>query len=302
MDGGVDLSDIKDQGWLARNLPRGFQPYIKLMRIDRPVGIWLAMFPVLASLVLSQKGIVSAGDLLLFSLGATIMRGAGCTVNDCFDRKFDAEVRRTRSRPLACGSLSLSQAAALLFLQLMTAASLLIWLTPESRILAIGCLPMMMIYPLLKRVTHWPQAFLGATFNWGVLVAGMHISGSLSLGICALWLGSIFWQLGYDTIYAYCDREDDLRIGVRSTATRLDKHGRVWVGCFYLAALFFWISAGALQEAGAPYYIMMLPIALMFAFQVNRFEYDSPECCIPLFKSNSYVGLLLLVGASASFV
>ena len=302
MDSNKELGDISPNDWVSQWLPISWQAYMRLMRIDRPVGIWLALLPTLVSLILSEQNIPRFADLLIFTIGAVVMRGAGCTINDILDRRFDSLVRRTRNRPLASGLLELKHAVLALLFQLLLAAMLLIWLTPESAILALLCIPLTMAYPLFKRFTHWPQAFLGAVFNWGVLMACTQTTGRLSAAGILLWLGSIFWQLGYDTIYAYCDRDDDLRIGLRSTATYFAERGKAWIAAFYGLTIVFWCSAGWTQDAGPPYFIMMLPISLMFIFQINKFDMKKPEMCIPLFKSNVYAGTLLLIGTSAAFL
>jgi 4-hydroxybenzoate polyprenyltransferase len=298
----IELGDIALDDWVSRGLPRSWQPYARLIRIDRPIGIWLALLPTLVSLILSRQGIPHFSDVLLFTGGAIMMRGAGCTVNDICDRKYDALVRRTRNRPLASGLLTLKEAVIALLVQLLLAAFLVAWLNLSTVFLAMVCVPLTLLYPLFKRFTHWPQLFLGAAFNWGVLMACTQTTGAVRPGAFILWLGSIFWQLGYDTIYAYCDREDDVRIGLRSTATYLGSNGRAWITGFYVLTVICWATAGWLQQVAASYFIMLLPISLMFIFQVNKFDTERPDYCIPLFKSNAFVGMLLLIGASAAFI
>ncbi|UMZ12175.1 4-hydroxybenzoate octaprenyltransferase [Pseudomonas sp. MPFS] len=298
----TDLNDIPARDWVATRLPRTWQPYARLMRLDRPIGTWLTLLPALAALLLSAGRVPEVRLVLVFTLGALLMRSAGCSINDILDRRFDAQVNRTRQRPLANGSLSLHQALACLGIQLLLAAALLLTLQPLTVLLALCCLPLTLIYPLLKRFTHWPQAFLGAVFNWGVLMASVETTGTLQPSALALWLGCLFWQLGYDTLYAYSDREDDLRMGLRSTATLFAGHGKAWIASFYATTLVCWGIAGVLAGASPGFFILLLPIALSLAYQLGQFSPDDPGPCNQLFRSNCHIGVLLLAGASVAIV
>ncbi|MCU7648309.1 4-hydroxybenzoate octaprenyltransferase [Pseudomonas piscis] len=297
-----DLNDIPARDWVATRLPRTWRPYARLMRLDRPIGTWLTLLPALASLVLSAGQVPPAWLVLVFCLGALLMRSAGCSINDILDRRFDAQVNRTRQRPLAKGALSLGQALACLAVQLLLAAALLLTLQPLTVLLALCCVPLTLVYPLLKRFTHWPQAFLGAVFNWGVLMASVETTGALQPGALALWLGCLFWQLGYDTLYAYSDREDDLKMGLRSTATLFAGQGKAWIGGFYTMTLLCWGAAGLLAGANPGFFILLLPIGLSLAYQLSLFSPDDPGPCNHLFRSNCHIGVLLLAGASVAIV
>lgn len=204
-----DLSDIHLGDWVDRRLPTSWRPYARLARIDRPVGIWLTLFPCLAALIQAAHGLPEIWLLVVFCLGAFLMRSAGSTVNDIADRKFDGHVERTRFRPLASGQLRLYNAIAFLVAELALGALLLFFLTPFTRLVAICVLPLVFIYPLCKRFTHWPQSVLGAAFNWGMLMAWAEVSGTIPAGAVAMWIGAIAWQIGYDTVYAYVDVADD---------------------------------------------------------------------------------------------
>ncbi|AZD26821.1 4-hydroxybenzoate octaprenyltransferase [Pseudomonas chlororaphis] len=298
----ADLNDIRAHDWVSARLPGPWQAYARLMRLDRPIGTWLTLLPALASLLLSAGRVPQATEVLVFSLGALLMRSAGCSINDIFDRRFDAQVNRTRERPLANGSLSLGQALTCLVVQLLLAAVLLLFLQPLTLLLALCCVPLTLLYPLLKRFTHWPQAFLGAVFNWGVLMASVETTGRLQPSALALWLGCLFWQLGYDTLYAYSDRADDLKMGLRSTATLFAARGKAWIGGFYAMTLLCWCTAGVLAGVNPGYFILLLPVALSLAYQLDQFHPDNPEPCNNLFRSNCHVGVLLLVGTSVSIV
>src|ERR1700675_1790218 len=195
-----DLSDIHRGDWGDRRLPAAWRPYTRLARLDRPVGIWLTLFPCWAALVQASHGFPGPRQLAIFSLGALLMRSAGATVNDIADRKFDGHVERTRFRPLASGQIGATQALVFLAVELALAASLLLFLSPYTRLIAIGVLPLVLIYPLCKRFTHWPQAVLGAAFNWGMLMAWAEVAGHIPAGAVLMWAGAIAWQIGYDTV------------------------------------------------------------------------------------------------------
>ncbi|SDP01285.1 4-hydroxybenzoate polyprenyltransferase [Phyllobacterium sp. YR620] len=239
-----DLSDIVAGDWVDRGLSPSLRPYARLARLDRPVGIWLALFPTLAALFQSSQGIPSAKLVMVFSLGAILMRSAGSTANDIADRNFDAHVARTRFRPLASGKLDIRHALIFLCGELALAGSLLFFLSPYARLIAIAALPLVFIYPFCKRFTHWPQAILGATFNWGMLVAWTEVAGYIPLGAVLMWIGAIAWQMGYDTVYAYVDVIDDRRLGLKSTAILFGVRGKACVGLLYFLAVACWLSGG----------------------------------------------------------
>lgn len=196
---------------MDRRLPAIWRPYTRLARLDRPVGIWLTLFPCWAALIQASHGFPDLRQLAVFSLGALLMRSAGSTVNDIADRNFDGHVERTRLRPLANGQIGTSQAFLFLAVQLALAASLLFFLTPYTRLIALCVLPLVFVYPFCKRFTYWPQAILGAAFNWGMLMAWAEVEGRIPAGAMLMWAGAIAWQIGYDTVYAYVDVKDDTR-------------------------------------------------------------------------------------------
>ena len=295
-----DLNDIPTRDWVARWLPARWQPYARLCRIDRPIGIWLTLLPTLAGVTLAADGHPTLLRLSVFALGAAIMRGAGCTITDMFDRNFDGRVERTRLRPLASGQITLRQASYFLLVQLLAAAALLGFLNEPSVWLAIALLPIVVVYPLCKRFTYWPQAVLGMAFNWGILMAWADTTGRVAIEGVLVWLGAVAWQLGYDTIYAYVDREDDRKIGLRSTALRFGEFGRAWIAAFYAIALLLWILAGTLITSAIGYYFMMALIAIHFSWQLAKIDVNCPERGIPLFRSNTWVGIALLLGAFAA--
>ncbi|MTJ79974.1 MAG: 4-hydroxybenzoate octaprenyltransferase [Telmatospirillum sp.] len=294
-----DLSDIHPGDWVDRRLPASWRPYTRLARLDRPVGIWLTLFPCLAALIQASHGFPAPWLLIVFSLGALLMRSAGSTVNDIADRRFDAHVERTRFRPLACGQLRIDQAVVFLFAELAAAAVLLFFLNPYTRMLAVCVLPLVMIYPLCKRITHWPQAILGAAFNWGMLMAWTQVARDLPPGAIVMWLGAITWQIGYDTVYAYVDAKDDARLGLKSTALLFGRKGKTCVGGFYALTVALWSVGGWLSAMSAPYALGMVIIAFHLALQVRRIDLDRPELNFRLFLSNIVTGFLLACTALA---
>ena len=288
------FTDIRAGGWVSR-LPPWMRPYAILARFDRPIGAWLLFLPGLWSIILGARGAGLALWLLfLFALGAVVMRGAGCVVNDLWDRRMDAQVERTRTRPLASGALK--PLDAVVFLVLLGAMGLLILslLDFPARILGVISLAPVILYPLAKRVTWWPQVVLGFTFGWAAPMGYAAASGVFwSWSSLCLYAAAILWILGYDTIYAHQDREDDALIGVKSTA-RLFAHntrGLLWVCYGAMAALL----ALAMALAGLNIYgilLLALPGALLLR-QILRLDINDPALCLQLFKSNREVGLAI---------
>jgi len=288
-----DLSDIHRGDWVDRRLPTALRPYTRLARLDRPVGIWLTLFPCWAALIQVSHGLPGFRHLAIFSLGALLMRSAGSTVNDIADRKFDGHVERTRFRPLASGQIGTVQALVFLAVQLALAASLLFFLTSYTRAVAISVLPLVFVYPLCKRFTHWPQAILGAAFNWGMLMAWAEVGGHIPAGAVLMWAGAIAWQIGYDTVYAYVDVKDDTRLGLKSTAILFGQHGRTWIGFFYVLTVGAWSLVGWLLGMSLPYASGMLVIAAHLAWQTWRIDLARPEVNFRLFLANILTGGLL---------
>ncbi|UTD29565.1 4-hydroxybenzoate octaprenyltransferase [Bradyrhizobium sp. WD16] len=297
-----DLTDIHRGDWVDRLLPQVMRPYTRLARLDRPVGIWLTLFPCWAALFQATHGLPDIRDLLVFTLGAFLMRSAGSTINDMADRNFDGHVERTRFRPLAKGEISLIRAMVFLAVELTLAATLLVFLTPFASLLAIGVLPLVALYPFCKRFTHWPQAVLGAAFNWGMLVAWAQIVGHVPPGAMLMWAGAIAWQIGYDTTYGYVDVMDDKRLGLKSTAILFGAHGKALIGLFYGLAVLAWSVGGWMLDMSGPYAIGMLVIAAHLGWQAWRFQLDRPEVNFRLFLANILTGALLATAALAGAI
>ncbi|MFS8110393.1 4-hydroxybenzoate octaprenyltransferase [Rhizobium jaguaris] len=294
-----DLSDIHRGDWVDSRLPAAWRPYARLARLDRPVGIWLTLFPCWAALVQASHGFPDLRQLAIFSLGALLMRSAGSTVNDIADRKFDGHVERTRFRPLASGQIGVPHALAFLIVQLLLAASLLFFLTPYAQMVAICVLPLVFLYPFCKRFTYWPQAVLGAAFNWGMLMAWAEVTGHIRAGAVLMWLGAVAWQIGYDTVYAYVDAKDDTRLGLKSTALLFGRHGKACIGLFYAMTVGAWSVGGWMLGMSLPFAIGMLVIAAHLAWQTGRIDLARPDVNFRLFLANILTGALL---AGAAFV
>lgn len=296
-------TDIQKTHFLFRTTPKTWHPYLMLARLDRPIGTWLLLLPCWWSLVLASGGLHNLGQngavqAALFAVGALIMRGAGCVINDLWDRKLDAAVARTQSRPLASGTVSITQA--LLFLTSLLLAGLLVLLQFNITTIWVAICAMVLVvaYPMMKRITWWPQLFLGFTFNWGAWVGWTAVTGDASITAGFVYLGGIFWTLSYDTIYAHQDKEDDALVGIKSTARLFAQHSKKWVsGFLFLALLFFTfakIMSGGINLAVA---LLLLP-ATHALWQIRTWDMDNHRSSLALFKSNRDFGLLLLLAFS----
>lgn len=292
----ADPSDIRQSDWVEQYLPVPCRPYARLARLDRPIGTWLLLFPGWWGIALASQSWPDPVLLLLFAVGAVAMRGAGCTLNDIADRGYDAQVARTRLRPLPSGAVSMRQATIFLLLQLTVGAAVLLSLNRLTILLGSAVLVLIAIYPFMKRITYWPQVFLGLNFNWGALIGWTAVTGVLAWPSLLLYVGGIFWTLGYDTIYAHQDKEDDMRIGVKSSAIALGGHTRSWLFVFYGAAVLFWAAAGSAAGLGAMFWAGLAALAVQLAWQASRVETDDPANCLRKFRSNRAVGWLMLVG------
>ncbi len=294
-------TDIIYQGWISR-LPRRWQPYALLMRLDRPIGTWLLLLPGWWAIALASGGWLSmnAADawlFLLFGVGAVVMRGAGCVVNDLWDRDFDRAVERTKARPLASGAVSVKQALGFLAVLLLIGLGILVQLPFVAILLGILTLPLIFSYPLMKRVTWWPQFFLGITFNFGALMGWAAVTGVVSLPAALIYIGGILWTLGYDTIYAHQDKDDDALIGVRSTARKFGAASKVWVAGFYVVA-FILIALGFLIGGVGLSGVLLLAGAAHLAWQVKAWDMNNPASSLKFFRSNRDFGFILLLVAA----
>ena len=286
-------TDIRAGGWVAR-LPAAARPYALLMRLDRPIGAWLLVLPGFWAIALAAPGWATGLWLAaLFGLGAVVMRGAGCVVNDLWDRKMDRLVERTRHRPLASGAVTPWQA--LCFLAALCVIGLVILLQLNRLSIALGVLSLVpvVLYPAAKRVTDYPQAVLGVTFGWGATLGYAAATGRWDGTALLLHLAAFCWILGYDTIYAHQDREDDAAIGVRSTARRFASTTRPFlVGC-YAGVIACLVAVGLSAGLGWFYFALLVVPAAMLAWQVVKLDVDDQAGCLRLFHSNREVGLLV---------
>ncbi len=294
-----DLSDMRPNDWVDRWLPRSWGPYARLCRLDRPVGTWLTLLPCLAALVQAADGWPTLFRLFIFSLGALLMRGIGCTLNDIFDRDIDKKVERTRFRPLTSGQITLKNALYFLLGQFAVCALLLFAINEYSRWLAVLLVPIVVIYPLCKRFTYWPQVVLGIGFNWGMLMAWSDTHNTVPPAAIAMWVGAVLWQVGYDSIYAYVDVRDDLELGVHSTAMKFADKGKLWISGFYAVTMVLWLYAGIALQLGWGYYVVMALIAAHFTWQMRVFSLARPDLNFMLFRANIWVGVLLIAAALA---
>ncbi|VAW00749.1 4-hydroxybenzoate polyprenyltransferase [hydrothermal vent metagenome] len=296
--------DTVRQGWVNRLSPDFSWPYLQLMRADRPIGTWLLLWPCLWSIALASHvnntdWRSALGYMLLFAVGAFVMRGAGCVVNDLADRKYDARVERTRDRPLPSGRVTVLQAFFFLGFLGLIGLVILLQLNIFTIWLGIASLLLVVIYPFMKRITWWPQIMLGLTFNWGALMGWAAISGTLAWPAILLYMAGIFWTLGYDTIYAHQDKEDDALIGVKSTALRLMENTPKWLVFFYGTMLLLFVGAGYLTHMGGGYYVGLGLIAGHVIWQVRSLKMDDGNNCLRLFRSNHHLGLILFLSIIA---
>jgi 4-hydroxybenzoate polyprenyltransferase len=290
------LSNINPTAWLLRHLPIPLRPYARLMRLDKPIGTWLLLIPCWWSVALAQPGVTGLWPAFLFALGAVVMRGAGCVVNDIYDRKLDAEVVRTAARPLASGEIKLWQAVVFIIVLLLIGFGILLLFNRFTVITGITSLALVFTYPLMKRITWWPQLFLGLTFNWGALLGWAAVEGSLGLPAILLYAAGVFWTLGYDTIYAHQDKRDDARIGIKSTALLFDERSRPWVALFYALALFLLGLAGRTTGLGHGFYALLIIAAGFAAVELAKWRMDDPDNCLRRFRHNRDIGLIILAG------
>jgi 4-hydroxybenzoate polyprenyltransferase len=296
-------SDILADHWALRRAPGPLRPYLRLARIDRPIGTWLLLFPCWWSLSLAASAGTRPPDLRLiglFALGALVMRGAGCTYNDIVDRDFDAKVARTAGRPIPSGQVSLVQAIAFLAALLGLGLVILLQFNGFAVWLGLASMALVLAYPFMKRVTYWPQAWLGLTFNWGALLGWAAVTGGIAAPAVLLYLAGIAWTLGYDTIYAHQDKEDDALVGVKSTALRLGANTKPWLVLFFGLAILGLGAAGWAAALSWPFYLGLAGVAAQFAWQVASLDVDDPAGCLARFKSNRYAGWLLLAGIIAA--
>lgn len=303
------VADAPSENWVYRLLPRPLWPYAQLARWDRPIGWQLLMWPCLWSAALAANVARAhaaysfpqfAWHVALFVIGSIAMRGAGCTYNDLVDQEIDKAVARTRSRPLPSGRVSRSQAKLFIALQALVGLIVLLQFNTFSMVLAVASLAIVAIYPFAKRFTDWPQLFLGLAFSWGALMGWAAQFGALALAPVALYAGAVVWTIGYDTIYAHQDKEDDALIGVRSTARLFGDRTRQWLIALYGLTIILIGLSFALAGIGILAYAGLAAAAALLVWQIITIDIDDGEQCLALFKFNGVVGLIVFLGLLAA--
>ncbi|KAM3380923.1 4-hydroxybenzoate polyprenyltransferase, mitochondrial isoform X1 [Capsicum galapagoense] len=285
--------------WIDTYLPRIVRPYAHLARLDKPIGTWLLAWPCMWSIALAAPpgSLPDVKMMTLFGCGALLLRGAGCTINDLLDRDIDTKVERTRSRPVASGVLTPFQGLTFLGFQLLLGLGILLQLNNYSRILGASSLLLVFSYPLMKRFTFWPQAFLGLTFNWGALLGWAAVKGSIDPSVVLpLYASGVFWTLVYDTIYAHQDKEDDLKVGVKSTALRFGDSTKEWISGFGLACISSLALSGVNADIGWPYYAFLTAASGQLAWQIWTVDLSSRADCNRKFVSNKWFGVFIFGG------
>ncbi|KAK2837923.1 hypothetical protein Q5P01_015135 [Channa striata] len=280
---------------IVNSVPAPVQPYLRLMRLDKPIGTWLLYLPCTWSIALAADPgcLPHLGMLTLFGTGALLMRGAGCTINDMWDKDFDKKVSRTATRPIASGEISQKQALVFLGGQLSLALGILLCLNYYSIALGAASLSLVVTYPLMKRITYWPQFVLGLTFNWGALLGWAAVKGSCDWSVCLpLYFSGVMWTLIYDTIYAHQDKEDDVKIGVKSTALRFQEQTKPWLSGFMVAMMSGLVIAGVNAEQTLPYYAVLSTVAIHLTHQIYTLDINKPDDCWKKFVSNRNLGLI----------
>lgn len=294
------VADAAPENWVDRYAPRSWRPYLRLGRFDRPIGTWLLLFPCWWSQTLAEldsgKMLPRLDYLVLFAIGALSMRAAGCAYNDFVDRDIDGKVQRTASRPIPSGQVS--PAGALVFVVLMSLAGLaVLWqLNWFSIVLGASSLFIVALYPFAKRLTAYPQLVLGLAFNWGALVGWAAIKGSIELPAVVMYVGCVLWTVGYDTIYAHQDKDDDAQLGLGSTALKFGENTVSYVGALYGSAVVLWLLAGALAGAHLIYFFALTLVFLQMSWQVATLDTSDPGNCLRRFRSSRDVGIAVFAG------
>lgn len=303
-------ADSLDGNWVDRFAPKWTHNYLRLIRADRPIGTWLLLWPCWWGVALATAAQTSGTDaqawiadwrlLLAFAAGAFIMRGAGCIINDIVDRDIDAKVQRTANRPIASGAIKTPAALGFLCAHGLAGLAVLLTFNFKTVLLGLASLPLIIVYPFMKRITYWPQAALGATFNWGALMGWTAVTGTWpSWPPIALYAGCLAWTLGYDTIYAHQDRIDDLQIGVKSSALKLGPRTKPFLWSIYTAAILLFCLAGAAVGLDIYFYVGMLIAWGHFAWQIFVLDINDPPICLKVFRSNIGFGAIVFLAIVA---
>jgi len=294
----LPIADAVPQNWVDRLAPHSWRPWLRLIRADRPIGFWLLLWPCLWSTALAARAMDEFPDpvlMVLFAIGAFATRSAGCIYNDIIDRDIDMKVARTSQRPLASGQISLQSAIVLAIALCLVGLAVLLQFNAFAIALGFASVGIVLIYPLMKRVTFWPQAVLGLAFSWGALMGWAASFGSLAPAPLVLYAAAIAWTIGYDTIYAHQDKEDDAMIGLKSTALRFGANTPFWLSLFYGTALGALAFAGWLVGAGIIYYGGLAVAGGQLAWQVATLDIDDAQNCLQRFRSNNRFGAIVFI-------
>lgn len=298
------IKDSVRQGWVE-SMPESVRPFLRLSRYDRPIGFWLLALPGWIGLAFAGLshglGIDDMKYAILIFIGAIAMRGAGCTYNDIVDRDLDASVERTALRPLPAGTATLKAAWIWIAVQCAIGAAVLAFFPRLAQIIAVSSLALVATYPFMKRITYWPQAWLGLTFNWAVLVAYVTKTGHVTPSLLLLYAGLMFWTIGYDTIYACQDKEDDALIGIKSTARLFGEKTKSWVASIYALCAILLIVAVLSTQSPSLYLLALAPFMLHLIWQISKLDHSNGELCLKLFKSNRLAALLLICSLVLSY-
>ncbi len=292
------VADARPSNWVDRFAPRNVRPWLRLIRADRPIGVWLLLWPCWWSVALSARALEDFPDpilLLLFAIGAFAMRSAGCIYNDIIDRDIDAKVARTKCRPLASGQISVAWAIACAIALCLVGLAVLLQFNAFAIALGFGSIGIVLIYPLMKRVTFWPQAVLGLAFSWGALMGWAANSGDLGLVPIILYAAAVCWTIGYDTIYAHQDKDDDALLGLKSTALRFGRHTASWLSLFYGVTIGGLVFSGWMIGAGIVFYCGMIAAAGHLVWQVATLDTGNPQNCLDRFRSNHSFGAIVFL-------
>ena len=280
--------------------------YSQLLRLDQPIGYLLLMMPCFWGVLAASNSYQEVSEnlyyFLIFAVGSVIMRSAGCVINDLFDKDLDKYVLRTAQRPLASGTISSTEAIIIFILLNLCGLAILLTLNLLAIIIGLISFLLFIVYPLMKRITYWPQFFLGITFNVGCLIGYASIENILNIQIAFLYLAGIFWTLGYDTIYAHQDRSDDLNIGIKSTAILFGEKTKYWVTVFYSFMLLSLFSFGVFNQTNFLFFIGLFFIAMHLYYQIKKLDINNSKGCLKIFKSNQQVGILVVLAILISIL
>ena len=299
----IRVSDAPPANWVDHYAPQFARPYLRLMRADRPIGTWLLLWPCWWSSALAWDAAgITMPDLwrlALFAIGATVMRGAGCVYNDIADRHYDSQVARTQSRPIPSGQVSVLNAAIFMVLLSLIGLAVLLQFNLFAIALGMGSLGVVALYPFMKRITYWPQFVLGLAFSWGALMGWAEVFAGLALPAFLLYAAAITWTIGYDTIYAHQDKEDDALVGLKSTALKFGEKTKPWLVLFYGATLALLAASGILAGAGAIFLGGLGLAAAHFIWQIMTLDVGDPGNCLRRFRSNRDLGAIVFAALLA---